>query len=43
MQVFKAGLLTSVQDLGRRGYQRYGIVVGGALDSFAARAANGIS
>jgi len=31
-----------VQDLGRRGYQRYGIVVGGALDDFAARAANAI-
>ncbi len=40
IQVFKSGLLTSVQDLGRPGYQRYGIVVGGALDGFAARAAN---
>lgn len=42
IHVFKAGLLTSVQDLGRRGYQRYGVVVGGALDDFAARAANTI-
>ncbi|HVT74753.1 MAG TPA: biotin-dependent carboxyltransferase family protein [Lacunisphaera sp.] len=36
----KPGLLTTVQDLGRPGYQRYGIVVGGALDRLAARAAN---
>lgn len=40
MQVLKPGLLTTVQDLGRPGYQQYGVVVGGALDSFAARAAN---
>jgi antagonist of KipI len=38
--VLKPGLLTTVQDLGRTGYQQYGIVVGGALDAFAARAAN---
>ena len=38
--VLKPGLLTTVQDLGRPGYQQYGIVVGGALDAFAARVAN---
>ncbi|MEJ1973147.1 MAG: biotin-dependent carboxyltransferase family protein [Lacunisphaera sp.] len=38
----KPGLLTSVQDLGRPGFQQYGIVVGGALDAFAARVANAI-
>jgi len=38
--VVKPGLLTTVQDLGRPGYQQYGIVVGGALDALAARAAN---
>jgi antagonist of KipI len=38
--VVKAGLLTTVQDLGRPGYQQYGIVVGGALDPFSARTAN---
>ena len=38
--VLKPGLLTTVQDLGRPGYQQYGIVVGGALDPFAARVAN---
>lgn len=40
MRVTKPGLLTTVQDLGRPGYQQYGIVVGGALDGFAARAVN---
>ncbi len=40
IQVLKPGLLTTVQDLGRIGYQQYGIVVGGALDTFAARVAN---
>ncbi|HKB56605.1 MAG TPA: KipI antagonist, partial [Lacunisphaera sp.] len=40
IHVSKPGLLTTVQDLGRPGYQQYGIVVGGALDGFAARAAN---
>jgi antagonist of KipI len=40
IRVLKAGLLTTVQDLGRVGYQQYGIVVGGALDGFAARVVN---
>lgn len=40
IRVPKPGLLTTVQDLGRPGFQQYGIVVGGALDNFAARAAN---
>ena len=38
--VVKPGLLTTVQDLGRPGFQQYGIVVGGALDTFAARVVN---
>jgi len=38
--VVKPGLLTTVQDLGRPGYQQYGIVVGGALDGFSTRVAN---
>jgi antagonist of KipI len=38
--VLKPGLLTTVQDLGRPGYQQYGIVVGGAIDRLAARTAN---
>ncbi len=40
--VLKPGLLTSVMDLGRPGFQRHGVVVGGALDRFAARVANAI-
>jgi antagonist of KipI len=40
MRVLRPGLLTTVQDLGRPGYQQYGVVVGGALDAFAARVAN---
>ena len=40
IRVRQSGLLTTVQDLGRPGYQQYGVVVGGALDGFAARAVN---
>ena len=40
LKVRQSGLLTTVQDLGRPGYQQYGVVVGGALDGFAARAVN---
>jgi antagonist of KipI len=40
IRVVKPGLLTTVQDLGRIGFQQYGIVVGGALDTFAARVVN---
>ncbi len=40
VSVIRPGLLTTVQDLGRRGYQQYGVSVGGAMDRFAARAAN---
>ena len=40
LKILKPGLLTTVQDLGRPGFQQYGIVVGGALDGFAARALN---
>mgnify|MGYP002067041855 CR=1 FL=1 len=38
--VTKSGLLTTIQDLGRYGAQKYGVVVGGAMDSFALRMAN---
>ena len=40
IEVISAGLLTTVQDLGRRGYQRYGIPVCGALDPVSLRIAN---
>lgn len=40
LTVRQPGLLTTVQDLGRPGFQQYGVVVGGALDGLAARAVN---
>lgn len=40
IEVILSGLLTTVQDLGRRGYQRYGIPVCGALDPVSLRIAN---
>ncbi|MGI4742542.1 MAG: biotin-dependent carboxyltransferase family protein [Janthinobacterium lividum] len=40
INVLKPGLLTTVQDLGRFGYQKDGLVVSGALDTAALRMAN---
>ena len=40
IQVIKAGALTSVQDLGRYGYQRFGVPVNGAMDEWSHRLAN---
>jgi biotin-dependent carboxylase-like uncharacterized protein len=40
IEVIDGGMLTTVQDLGRHGYQRYGVPVSGALDRFALRAGN---
>ena len=40
LEVLDGGLLTTVQDLGRAGYQRYGVPVAGAADAAALRAAN---
>jgi antagonist of KipI len=37
-----AGLLTTVQDSGRLGYQRYGMPVAGAMDPFSFRLANAL-
>jgi antagonist of KipI len=39
-RILSAGLLTTVQDLGRFGFQRYGMPVCGAMDSLALRLAN---
>lgn len=36
----KGGLLTTVQDIGRCGFQKYGVIVSGAMDRFAHRTAN---
>lgn len=38
--VTHAGFLTTVQDLGRRGFRRFGVSLGGALDVHALRVAN---
>ena len=40
LHVLRPGLLTTVQDLGRGGLQRFGIVPGGAMDTYALRIAN---
>jgi antagonist of KipI len=42
IRVLKPGLLTAVQDAGRRGYQRFGVSVGGASDPFPLRVANAL-
>lgn len=39
-RVVQPGLLTTVQDLGRYGYQRFGVPVAGAMDPFALRVGN---
>ena len=40
LEIRDAGLLTTVQDTGRYGYQRFGVPVSGAMDVFALQAAN---
>ncbi len=40
LEILQPGMLTTVQDTGRYGYQRFGMPVAGAMDGFALRAAN---
>ncbi|QWU13308.1 antagonist of KipI [Paenibacillus sophorae] len=40
IEIHKPGLLATVQDLGRTGYGKYGVIVSGAMDRFAHRTAN---
>jgi antagonist of KipI len=40
IEVLRPGLLTTIQDLGRAGYQDQGVPLGGALDPIALRVAN---
>ncbi|WP_203290223.1 biotin-dependent carboxyltransferase family protein [Metabacillus sp. cB07] len=40
MLVKKPGLLTTVQDIGRYGYQKYGVIVSGSMDTLSHRIAN---
>jgi biotin-dependent carboxylase-like uncharacterized protein len=39
-EVTKPGFFTTIQDLGRFGFQRYGVPVSGAMDTYAFAAAN---
>jgi biotin-dependent carboxylase-like uncharacterized protein len=39
-EVILPGVFTTVQDLGRYGYQKYGVSISGAMDRFALRVAN---
>ena len=40
LTIIKPGLLTSIQDIGRVGYQKYGVIASGAMDILAHRIAN---
>ncbi|MFE4814018.1 biotin-dependent carboxyltransferase family protein [Peribacillus simplex] len=40
LRVIKPGLLTSIQDLGRKGFQQHGVIVSGAMDGHSLRIAN---
>ncbi len=40
LEVISPGIMTTVQDIGRYGYGRFGVATSGALDSFAMRVAN---
>ncbi|NYF26270.1 biotin-dependent carboxyltransferase family protein [Sporosarcina sp. JAI121] len=40
VNVLQPGLLTTIQDLGRYGSQKYGVIVSGAMDSYSLRVAN---
>ncbi len=40
IKILKTGLLTTIQDTGRRGYQKYGVPVSGAMDKYSHKLAN---
>lgn len=40
LKVIKPGLLTSIQDLGRYGFQKFGVIASGVMDPLAHRIAN---
>lgn len=42
IRIIKPGIYTSVQDLGRFGYQQFGMPVTGAMDTYSLRLANGL-
>lgn len=42
MQIIRSGLLSTFQDGGRRGFQKYGVPVGGPMDEWAHAVANAL-
>lgn len=40
LTVLSPGLLSTIQDLGRFGYQKYGVIVSGAMDTYSMRLSN---
>lgn len=42
LEILEPGFLTTIQDIGRFGYQRWGIPTAGAMDPFALKAANAL-
>ncbi len=40
IQVISPGLLTTIQDNGRTGYQKHGIIASGVMDRYSFRIAN---
>lgn len=40
IEIINPGLLTTVQDLGRYGFRKYGVIVSGAMDEVSHRIAN---
>ena len=42
LEVVQSGMLSTIQDRGRYGYQRFGMPTAGAVDAFALRAANAL-
>jgi antagonist of KipI len=40
IKIIKPGMLTTIQDIGRKGYQKYGVIESGAMDHFSIKAAN---
>ncbi len=42
VKVLKTGLYTTIQDLGRHGYQEFGVPYSGAMDMYSAKVANAL-
>jgi len=40
IEVLKPGLLTTIQDIGREGFQQFGVSVSGSIDPLAHKVAN---